>query len=132
MEANEVLRLKTKRMRTYLFYGWIIFVSVFSVYSFGLDKQLNLPAKAVHFSAYFVMTFMSYIYFYDFVRQKKLLSIAAVSFSCAYGALMEFLQYFVARGNFSKDDIIFNCVGALVLGIIVIPKRSIKIYGRKV
>jgi len=123
---------KLKTVKTYLFYGWLGVVFLLSICCFNLPALLKISDKVFHFTLFFVFAFVSYLYFYDFMKSKKLVSVAVVLFSCAYGVLLEFMQYFIARTNFSKDDIIFNCVGALVLGIIVIPKRSITIYGRKV
>ncbi len=128
MEASK----KLKTVKTYLFYGWLGIVFLLSICCLNLPALLKISDKVFHFILFFIVAFVSYLYLYDFMKSKKLVSIAAVLFSCAYGALLEFMQYFTATGNFSKDDMIFNCVGALVLGIIVIPKRSITIYGRKV
>ncbi len=123
---------KKATIKIYLFYGWLAIVVVLSTYNLHTVKVSNISDKTIHFVVYFLTALTSYIYFSDFIKNKKLLSIAAVLFSCAYGTIMEFMQYFVPSKSFSTDEIIANCVGALVLGIIVMPKKSLTINGRKI
>ncbi len=123
---------KIKKIISYIFYIWLPVTILLCAYTQKLTETFGISIKAVHFIACFITAFVSYMYFYGFIKNRKLLSVAAVAFSCIYGVIVEFGLYLASYGTFSKDNIIFNCIGALVLGIIVIPKKPMTINGRRI
>ena len=121
-----------KSAMKYIFYGWLAAIAFLSLYNFG---QIDAPKdtdKLVHFAMYFITAMLSYVYFLKSINSKKLVSVVSVIFSCFYGILMECIQYFLPYRSFSKEDIIASCLGALIFGIIVIPKNRFTINGQKI
>ncbi len=116
----------------YLFYGWILSVAFLSLYNFGQIDAPQNSDKLVHFAMYFIMTALGYPYFLKFISSKKLISVISVLFACSFGVLMEFIQYFLPYRSFSTEDITANCLGALICGIIIIPKNRLTINGQKI
>jgi VanZ family protein len=125
-------KLNTTKLLTYIFYTWLTIVAFLSLYNFGSIDAPKESDKVVHFMMYFISSIVSYFYFSKFIKNKKLVTLASVAFACFYGILMECMQYFLPYRSFSIDDIAANCLGAVILGIIVIPKKRLTINGQSI
>lgn len=121
-----------EKIIAYIFYVWMITVTFLSVYKFGNMNAPENSDKVVHSIIYFISSIFGYLYFARFIKHKKLLTLISVFFACFYGILMECIQYFLPYRSFSKEDIIANCLGALIFGIIVIPNNRLTINGQKI
>ena len=123
---------KIKNFRGLIFTIWSVFVLLLSVLRFNFIDAQNIESQSIHFILYFITAIFGYVYFSKFIKNKKLLSTASVIFTCLLGVLTEGVQYILSYGTFSTNDITANCLGAIMFGIIVIPKRKLTIYGQKV
>ncbi len=131
-EGFSLLKEKLNIAATYMMYGWLITVLFLSTYKFSYQNAPENSDKLVHFIIYFFTSFISYLYFLKYIKNKKLLTIFSVLFAILYGIIMECIQYFLPYRSFSTGDIIANSLGAIIFGILAIPKNKLTINGQKI
>ncbi len=129
--ASDFVSLIAKIPRS-VFYGWM--GVLLGVSLSGIVARWSSPpaGKAAYFVLYFLTSFFVYSYIARFTKRRKLLAIATVAISSAIGAAFGYAQLALYPRIFMVEYINFSCLGAIIFGIVVIPKKPLKIYGRKV
>ncbi len=116
----------------HLFYGWCTLLFIASCAGIPVKWLNQNVLEYVHFAIYFMTTFFIYTYLTRFTRSKKLLAVISVVIGAAIGAILGYMQTLLYPDIFLKDYIISSCLGAIIFGIVVIPKKPLTIYGRRV
>jgi VanZ family protein len=122
-----------------LFVSWLVFITYFSLFSFTGEMStpmFNIPHidKIVHFLFYFIFVVLGIkavreIFKVNLELKKVLLYF--VIFACAYGVIIELLQYgFTENRQGDMLDVLANSMGALA-GMFVVKRLVFKGWSLK-
>lgn len=126
MTTKNSLVLK-KHGYTILFLGWVLFVTILSLFSFsGIeDEGLEIPHidKITHFIFYFFFVVFGYFFLVEKSR-REILSLTTilklVAVGICYGALMETLQWLMPYNRMAEIwDALANATGAILGGLLI-------------
>lgn len=108
---------------------WIVFITVISLATFSKISQIKIQNgdKYVHFTLYFVLTFLLYhSRLLSLNLSKKIKLMICLGISCAYGIIIEVVQgFFTVNRQFEWIDILANSMGSL-LAVLFLYKISDK------
>ncbi len=87
--------------------AWTVIVVLLSVWPVSSGIDAGQTDKLVHLVMYAVTTFL----YYRWIKRIR----TAALFSVTLGLFMEVVQYFIEWRSFSLLDILFNCVGVMIV-----------------
>ena len=104
------MKISRKLFIPLLFIGWMVFLTVLSLFPYGGVDLGTKWDKLTHFAAYFITALLFYC---AFRNRFKRTDIYAVFFAFCYGAILELVQWIVPHRVGSFKDLGANFFGVL-------------------
>jgi VanZ family protein len=119
-----------KRLLFSILLFWVILITVLSLVSFRKIPKITIENsdKYVHFTFYFVFTFLLYVNFFQ--KWKTIKSILySVLIAIIYGIIIEGLQELLTQTRKAEiNDVFFNILGTLTGAFLTLTGRKRLIF----
>lgn len=133
MTINKLLDNKhdqiLKYYRTHLYISWVLFIALLtlipgkSIPDF-IDWNFLSLDKFIHFTLFFVLSFLGGNYFSKEGREKNIQVVISIIIAVLYGTIIEYIQTIIPQRGFDYADLAANTGGALAGGAYFIIRRK--------
>ncbi len=115
-----------------IIFGWTLLLVAIELMLPLLGFDTIIRSRYTSFVLYFLTGFFSYAYLARFLKHRKLLGVLSVLASSSV-ALLLFFACWGLQGTPADSKLLESaCLGAIVFGIVVLPKKPLTFRGRKI